>query len=201
MSFSSQIKEELEKKVHRDPGREALRRAFLDCGTIGDPHKAWHLEFDAAGEKEAGEIRKALAAYGITAHQSLRKGKPLVYVKESEAIAEFLNVAGAHQSMMEFENLRIEKGLRGDVNRRVNCDTANINKSLAAAERQIEDIIFLKNAEAIPKELEEFAQLRLENPELSLTELGEMLDPPLGKSGVNHRLRKLSALASELRKD
>ena len=170
---------------------------------MSDPAKGYHLELVCDCQAQAQQLIDLLEGYDIKARSMIRKGHHVVYVKESEAIAEFLNITGAHLCMMELENLRIEKGLRSDVNRRVNCDTANINKSLAASRRQVEDIEYLKQEIGLgrlPENLKLVAELRLENPELNLVQLGEMLQPPVGKSGINHRLRKLQEMAEELRK-
>ncbi len=184
--------------------RSFLRGFFLAGGSMSDPAKGYHLEMVCVSEAQAQQLIGLLESDDIKARSMKRKGHYVVYFKESEAIAEFLNITGAHLCMMDLENLRIEKGLRSDVNRRVNCDTANINKSLAASARQVEDIVFLKQEIGLgrlPEKLKQIAELRLEYPELNLKELGEMLQPPVGKSGINHRLRKLQELAEELRKN
>ncbi|MBO5281608.1 MAG: DNA-binding protein WhiA, partial [Lachnospiraceae bacterium] len=132
----------------------------------------------------------------------LRKKYYVVYIKEGEGIVDLLNVMGAHVSLMNLENLRILKEMRNSINRRVNCETANITKTVNAAGRQIEDILYLREHYGLKKlspGLREMAEVRLEYPDAPLKELGEYLDPPVGKSGVNHRLRKLSELAEQLR--
>ena len=215
MSFSSEVKEELRKISFTSSGKAGnisggkrgaarlfLRDSFLSCGTISDPEKGYHLEFSCEDAETAERIRANLKSFQIRSGVTLRKGKTVVYVKESEAIAEFLNITGAHRSLMELENLRIVKSVRSDVNRRVNCDTANIRKMLEASERQVEDIRYVEKhlgLGKLPEPLRLVAELRLEHPELNLQQLGEMLQPPVGKSGINHRLRKLSAIAEELR--
>ena len=171
---------------------------------MSDPAKSYHLEMVCSTQAQARQLIELMEGFDIRARSMKRKGHHVVYLKESEAISEFLNITGAHLCMMDLENLRIEKGLRSDVNRRVNCDTANINKSLAASRRQVEDIEFLKQEIGLgrlPENLKLVAELRLENPELNLMQLGEMLQPPVGKSGINHRLRKLQDMAEELRKE
>ncbi len=222
MSFSSEVKAELQKKVFTSRQKEGniskygtkpaalsaekrrayLRDCFLRCGTMSDPKKDYRLEFVCDTPELAEGIRSVLMSFGITAHPGTRRGRQILYIRESEAVADFLNVTGAHVSLMEFENLRIEKELRSDVNRRVNCDTANIRKALEAAERQIADIRLIEEKQglgSLPEGLKLVAELRLEYPEMGLTELGELLDPPVGKSGINHRLRRISAMAEELR--
>lgn len=126
----------------------------------------------------------------------------MVYIKEGSQIVDILNVMEAPVSLMELENIRIVKEMRGSVNRQVNCETANINKTVSAAVKQIEDIRFIQSVaglSGLPESLQEMARIRLERPEATLKELGEALEPPVGKSGVNHRLRKLSLVAEELR--
>ena len=132
----------------------------------------------------------------------IRKRYYVVYIKEGNQIVDMLNVIEAHLSLMEFENIRILKEMRGNVNRQVNCETANINKTVSAAVKQINDIVYIRDTigfESLPAGLSEIARVRLEKPEATLKELGEYLEPPVGKSGVNHRLRKLCDLAESLR--
>ena len=182
--------------------RAYLRGCFSCIGSMSDPEKSYHLEFYCSGDTQARQLLEVLEEFAIMARSTVRKGHTIVYLKESEAIAEFLNVVGAVQAMMELENLRIEKELRGDANRRVNCDTANIQKTLNAAERQLEDIRYLERnygLQRLNEPLRQMAEVRLEYPEATLAELGELLDPHVGKSGVNHRLRKLSEIAEEQR--
>ena len=143
-----------------------------------------------------------LEDFGIEARITPRKKNYILYVKEGSQIADILNVMEAHVALMKFENIRILKEMRNSVNRQVNCETANLNKTISAAVKQIEDIQYIQRTigfERLPENLAEIARLRLEQPETTLKELGEMLTPPVGKSGVNHRLRKLSAIAEDLR--
>ncbi|MCR5119259.1 MAG: DNA-binding protein WhiA [Lachnospiraceae bacterium] len=182
--------------------RAYLRGMFLCGGSVSDPRKGYHLEIVCQKEETADQLCGIFADFEVQARKTERKGRVLVYIKESEAISEALNIIGAHRSLMELENLRIEKDLRNDTNRRVNCDTANIEKMLEASERQLEDIRFLKERGllgSLPEGLKIMAEIRLENPELKLKDLGALMDPPIGKSGVNHRLRRLSKLAEEER--
>ena len=182
--------------------RAYLRGCFVSIGSMSDPEKHYHLEFYCSEMPQAEQLQAVLQEFGIKARTTVRKGHTIVYLKESESIADFLSVVGAVQAMMELENLRIEKELRGDANRRVNCDTANIQKTLNAAERQLEDIRYLQERYGLQRlsdPLRQMAEVRLEYPEATLAELGEMLDPKVGKSGVNHRLRKLSEIAEEHR--
>ena len=182
--------------------RAVLTAWFLCLGSVSDPEKNYHCEYVCVSEEQAAQMISLLKDFDITAHRTVRKGRVVVYIKESESIAELLNVIGAHKALMHLENLRIEKGLRNDVNRAVNCDAANAKKVAATSGRQIADITFLRDnigLDNLPDNLGQMALVRLENPDLSLKDLGELLDPPIGKSGVNHRLRKLSELAEEYR--
>ena len=182
--------------------RAFIRGAFLAAGSISDPEKFYHFEIACATEAKAKQIQGLILSMGIEAKIVLRKKYFVVYIKEGSQIVDILNVMEAPVALMELENIRILKEMRGSVNRQVNCETANINKTVSAAVKQKEDIEYLMNTiglEALPVQLREIAQLRLENSEASLKELGNMLSSPVGKSGVNHRLRKISILADELR--
>lgn len=182
--------------------RAFLRGVFLSSGSLSDPNKGYHLEFVCACEEQASQLVDILAGYGVEAHSILRKKYYVVYIKEGEAIVDVLNIMGAHMSLMDLENTRILKEISNSINRRVNCETANIAKTVGAASKQTEDIIYIRDnygLKRLPDRLREIAEVRLENPEATLKELGELLDPPVGKSGVNHRLRKLSEFAEELR--
>ena len=160
------------------------------------------LEFVCEKEKQAQQIREMIADFELEAKIICRKKHYVVYMKEGAAIVDLLNVMGARLSLMYLENLRVEKEVRNSVNRKVNCEAANITKTVNAASRQIEDILYLQKhygMEKLPENLREMAEIRLEYPESSLQELGRFLNPPVGKSGVNHRLRKLSELADKIR--
>ena len=147
---------------------------------------------------------KLMAAFEVEAKTVLRKRYHVVYIKEGSQIVDILNVMEAPVALMELENIRILKEMRGSVNRQVNCETANINKTVSAAVKQMEDIIYIRDKaglDSLPDNLREIAELRLARPEATLKELGEALDPPVGKSGVNHRLRKLGNMAEVLRQE
>lgn len=183
--------------------RAFLRGAFLCVGSISDPKKAYHLEFVCAGESQARQLQQIIQEFDIEAKIVVRKKYHVVYIKEGAGIVDLLNVMGAHVSLMNLENLRILKEVRNSINRRVNCETANISKTVKAANRQIEDILYLRDhygLEKLPTPLRRMAEVRLEYPDAPLKELGEYLEPPVGKSGVNHRLRKLSELAEQVKK-
>ncbi|MCR4690078.1 MAG: DNA-binding protein WhiA [Lachnospiraceae bacterium] len=182
--------------------RAALRGYFLACGSMSDPSKGYHLEMATQDERAAEQIIRFMAAFSLEGKMIKRKNHFVVYLKEGEGIADFLKVIGAGRSLLEFENTRILKDMRGRVNRKVNCEAANISKIVAASARQVEDIRLIDRMmglENLSPTLRQMAYLRLEQPDASLEELGKLADPPVGKSGVNHRLRKLSELAETLR--
>ena len=182
--------------------RAFIRGAFLAAGSISAPEKFYHFEIVCPTEPKAEQLKNIIATFDIEAKIVLRKKYYVVYIKEGSQIVDILNVMEAPVSLMELENIRIVKEMRGSVNRQVNCETANINKTVSAAVKQIEDIRFIQSVaglSGLPESLQEMARIRLERPEATLKELGEALEPPVGKSGVNHRLRKLSLVAEELR--
>lgn len=203
MSFSGEIKKELEKKsFSKNPARAFLRDAFLETGSMSNPEKGYHLEFVCEEDAYAAKIIETMRAFEIAAKRVQRKRYTVVYIKESEDIVRLLNVMGAHNCLMNLENLRIIKDMRNSINRRVNCETANISKTVSAANKQIEDIEYIRKHygfDDLSENLREMAKIRLEYPDATLKELGEYLVPPVGKSGVNHRLRKLSELADSIK--
>ena len=182
--------------------RAFLRGAFLASGSITDPEKSYHFEIVCATEPKAKQIQSIMATFNVEAKIVVRKKYFVVYIKEGDQIVDMLNVMEAPLALMELENIRIVREMRGNVNRQVNCETANINKTVSAALKQINDITYIRDTigfESLPPNLAEMARLRLEKPEATLKELGEDLEPPVGKSGVNHRLRKLCEMADKLR--
>lgn len=182
--------------------RAYLRGIFMCIGSISDPQKSYHLELVCEMEEQAVQIKEIMSSFEIEAKILQRTGHYVVYLKEGAAIVDFLNVVEAHKSLMEFENMRIVKEMRNSINRRVNCEAANITKTVNAATRQVEDILFLQKnygLSRLPSNLCEMAQVRLEHPDATLLELGQFLDPPVGKSGVNHRLRKICDIADGIR--
>ena len=183
--------------------RAFLRGAFLCIGSMSDPEKSYHLEMVCDNIFQAEQIKDILLMFELDAKIVTRKKHFVVYLKEGSNIVDFLNVCEAHVALMELENLRIVKEMRNSINRRVNCETANIAKTVSAATKQIEDIIFIRDFigfSKLPDSLREMAQVRLDYPEAALKELGQYLDPPVGKSGVNHRLRKLCEIADANRR-
>lgn len=182
--------------------RAYLRGCYMAVGSMSDPYKSYHLELVCGLQAQAEQLLKILHDFSLDAKMIIRKKYHVVYMKEGENIADFLNITEAHKALMEFENTRIYKGMRNMVNRKVNCEAANITKTVNAATRQVEDIRLIREKmglEGLPEPLRQMAYVRLENPQASLGELGKLLDPPVGKSGVNHRLRKLGELVKELK--
>ena len=182
--------------------RAFLRGAFLCAGSISEPEKTYHFEIVCMTPERAQQICDMMKTFNIDGKCITRKKYHVVYIKEASQIVDMLNVMEAHVSLMELENIRILKEMRNSVNRRVNCETANISKTVSAAVKQIEDITYIRDTvgfSELTDGLKEIAELRLQYPEASLVELGKLLSTPVGKSGVNHRLRKLSVLADELR--
>ncbi len=182
--------------------RAYIRGAFQAAGSMSDPEKNYHLEIVSSDEETAEQLKEVLNFFELDAKIVLRKKYYVVYMKEGSKIVDALNIMEAHIALMELENVRILKEMRNTVNRRVNCETANINKTVSAAVKQAQDIRYIiqhKGIHHLNKGLQDVAYLRLENPEATLKELGDMLDPPVGKSGVNHRLKKISKMAEEMR--
>ena len=182
--------------------RSFIRGAFLAAGSVSDPNKAYHFEIVVNQEQNGELLCEVMRSFDIDAKMITRKYHYVVYVKEGAQIVDLLNVMEAHVALMNFENVRILKDMRNTINRKVNCEAANINKTVKAATRQVEDILYIKEKiglATLAEGLEEVALLRIEYPEASLKELGEMLNPPVGKSGVNHRLKKLCEIAEGLR--
>lgn len=178
--------------------RAYLRGAFICTGSMSNPQSSNHLEFVISNEKPARQLKDILNGFLLDAKITKRKKYFVVYIKDGTAIVDLLNIMGAHNALLKVENLRVEKEVRNLVNRKVNCEAANIGKTISAAARQIEDISYIKDNSgfaSLPDNLRQIAELRLEYPDATLQELGELLNPPIGKSGVNHRLRKLSDIA------
>lgn len=175
-----------------------LRGAFLAGGSISDPEKTYHLELTSRTRTQARVLAIIMEYFKLRARIILRKGSYVTYLKEGENIVDFLNIVGAHNALMELENVRIVKDMRNNVNRIVNCETANLGKTVNASLRQVENIRYIASNigfDKLPASLRDIAALRLEHSSASLAELGQLLSPSLGKSGVNHRLRKLDAIA------
>ena len=175
---------------------------FLACGSVNDPSKAYHLEFACPEDGLAQQLETLLHDIGVTARTMVRRGQSIVYIKGSESIEDTLTFIGAPQCTLELMNMKIYKDIRNKANRIANCDAANIDKVVKAAMKQIEDIKLIDRAvglDNLSDELREVAQLRLDNIDMSLQEIGETLGEPISRSGVNHRFKKLAKMAEELR--
>ena len=182
--------------------RAIIRGAFLSAGSMSDPEKSYHFEIVCAGEEKARQLMDLINSFDMDAKVVMRKKSYVVYLKEGAQIVDMLNIMEAHISLLNLENVRIIKEMRNSVNRQVNCETANINKTVSAAVKQLEDINYIKNTrglDSLPENLREVALVRLQYPQAPLKELGTYLEPAVGKSGVNHRLRRLGEMAEEMR--
>lgn len=182
--------------------RAFLKGVFMTSGSISDPNKGYHLEIVCNNDVRASFIKNLMKEFDIEGRTVKRKRYRVVYVKDGTMIVDLLNIMGAHISLMNMENVRILKDISNNINRRVNCEAANLNKTVSAAVKQIQDINYIietKGIQYLPENLRTLAEARLDAEDASLKELGEMMNPPLGKSGVNHRLRKISEIADELR--
>lgn len=175
---------------------------FLTCGSIIDPNKEYHMEYVTPYFKLSNDLHDILLMIGVNAKRSERKGVYVLYVKESENIEDILTFMGATNCSLEIMNIKILKDVRNKANRIANCDNANIEKTINASAKQVEDIMLIEEKyglSSLSEDLREIAEIRMENPELSLRELGQMLNQPIGRSGVNHRMKRLSMIAENLR--
>lgn len=175
---------------------------FLACGSVNDPSKEYHLEFTVPQERLSHELSVLLGDISVSARTVIRRGQHIVYIKESESIEDVLTFIGAQQCTLELMNVKIWKDVRNKANRIANCDSANIDKVVKAAMKQIEDIRLIQQTsglDSLSQELREIAEIRLENNDMSLQEIGESLSVPISRSGVNHRFKKLAAMADEIR--
>lgn len=182
--------------------RAFVRGAFLSTGSIMNPNKSYHFEIVCNCEEKALQLVKIMEIFNIDSKIVARKGYFVVYIKEGESIVDILNVMEAHVALMNFENVRILKDMSNYYNRQVNCETANIKKTVTTACRQIEAIRYIEDTigiDSLPENLQEIARVRTEYPDTPLKDLGGLLTNPIGKSGVNHRLRKICEIAEELK--
>ena len=201
--FPENIKAEVIKK--RCCKKAALRGIFLACGAISDPTKGfgYHLELGFDSEEKAKDVVKLINSFGLKGKISHRRNRFIVYLKDGEQIEDFLSVVGAASQLFKFQDVRIQKEMRNTANRQINCDTANLEKTISAAQQQIADIEYIKNVKNLnylTGKLRETAMLRIQNPEMPLSELCLMFDPPLTKSGLNNRFKKIADIADKLRK-
>ncbi|WP_102344914.1 DNA-binding protein WhiA [Bacillus sp. Marseille-P3661] len=184
--------------------RSYLRGAFLAGGSVNNPEtSSYHLEIFSLYEEHNDSLCDLMNSFDLNAKTLERKKGYICYLKEGEKISELLNIVGAHQALLHFEDVRIVRDMRNSVNRLVNCETANLNKTIGAAIRQVENIRFIKDTvglETLPDKLREIAELRITYQDVTLKELGEMVSGgTISKSGINHRLRKIDEIADKLR--
>lgn len=201
-SFMHEIDDELVKKDCCK--RSYLRGAFLAGGSVNNPEtSSYHLEIFSLYESHSIDLTQLMNHYGLNAKTLERKKGYISYMKEAERISDFLSLIGGYQALLKFEDVRIVRDMRNSVNRLVNCETANLNKTISAAMRQVENIQLIDQEIGIselPVRLQEIARLRVQNQDISLKELGEMVSTGvISKSGVNHRLRKLDEIAEKIR--
>lgn len=184
--------------------RAYIRGAFLGAGSITNPERSYHLEFVSNNNEHANFLSNLINEFGLNSKIIKRKDNYVIYLKEAEQISDLLTIIGATNSVLEFENIRVVKYMKNRVNRIVNCETANLSKTVEASIKQVEDILYIQNTIGLDKldlPLQEVALLRVENRDSSLKEIGDMLNPPIGKSGINHRLNKIKKIASKLRSE
>jgi len=214
MSFASEVKEELlglkmwdvnsSMKQEEQIIRLSIREAFIQSGFINDPNKEYHLEVLFRTKKKAEELKILLEQFNIDSGTTKKGAGYIVYMKDGEDIVNFLALIGANNAVLRFEEIRVFKDARNNVNRIVNCETANLNKTLEASTNQIECIKYLKQHKkfsTLPDNLKEISEIRLKNPDLSYEEIGKLLKNPLSKSGVSHRLSKVSKIVEELKNE
>ena len=184
---------------NQEEKKAIIRGTFMGAGSINNPEREYHLEMEVTNEQNMNTVLDLLSEFGIKAKYMEAKNKYYIYLKEGEEISKFLALIGAAKAVMKFEDIRIQKEMRGKVNRLVNCETANLNKTINASIEQIAAIRKLQENGEFKKlddNLKEIALLRLENPDMSLIELGKKLKVPIGKSGVNYRLKKIMEIAN-----
>lgn len=199
INFDFGIPEDL---INKDCCKRAyIRGCFMGCGSISDPEKSYHAEFVNNKEVHSEGLCELLKSYDIKAKRVYRKNYYVTYIKESDQICDLMNLMGAYNALLDYENVRAVKETRNRINRVINCETANLDKIVDTSMRQINNIRVLKKYKVIdrlPENLRDLAYLRVKHSNASLKELGQMLKPPLGKSGVNHRLKKIEEIAEEL---
>lgn len=214
MSFATDVRDELlnlkmwdvnsQMKQEEQIAKLSIREEFIKSGFMSDPRKDYHLEVLLKTKKKAEEFRTLLQYFNIQAKITKKGNGYITYIKDGEAIAEFLALIGANNAVLRFEEIRVLKDARNNVNRIVNCETANLNKTLEAAKIQIDNIKYLKQHkkfDTLPENLKEVAKIRLQNPDLSYEEIGNKLKKPMSKSCVSHRLNKLNTIAEELKNE
>jgi DNA-binding protein WhiA len=181
--------------------RAYVRGAFLSHGSVTNPERTYHLEIFTEKSEVAERVLLTINSLGLSARMTGRKGDLVVYLKDGDQIVTLLNLMGAHKALLHVENVRIVKDMRNQVNRLVNCETANVDKTIKAAVAQIEAVEKIQkhmDLSELPPKMAEIARLRVENPYASLKELGEMAEPPISKSGVSYRIQQLINMSKSL---
>lgn len=209
MSFSSELREELIELKMWDNGSSLnqdeqlakllIREAFIKKGFINNPNKDYHLEILFKSKKKSEQIKEVIENFGINIKSTKKDSLYMLYLKDGEEISAFLALMGANKAVLKFEEIRVIKDTRNNINRLVNCETANLSKTINAAVKQIESIEMLKKSkkyEMLSDNLKELACLRTQNPDATYEELGKMLSKPIGKSGVSHRLDKILKISN-----
>ena len=190
---------EYAENLSMDQIRWLIKGAYLGAGSINNPEKKYHLEIGFTQKQDAENVVKYLKAFDVKSNKIEKSNQYAIYIKDGEEISKFLALLGANKSVLRFEEIRVQREMNNKINRIVNCETANLNKTINASIEQVEAIRKLKKSgkfEKMNEPLKEIAQLRLENPNASLVELGKMLKKPVGKSGVNYRLKKIMEIAN-----
>ncbi|MBS6251972.1 MAG: DNA-binding protein WhiA [Clostridia bacterium] len=198
--YTKNIEELYQEKEGVEQKKAIIKGAFLGSGSINNPENLYHLEIVLSNEENMIFLKKIIESLNINTKELITKTRFSIYMKEAEEISNLLALIGANKAVMKFEDIRIQKEMRGKVNRIVNCETANLNKTINASIEQIGAIKKLQETgkfNKLDENLKEIAKLRLENPNISLIELGKMLKKPIGKSGVNYRLKKIMEMADE----
>ena len=188
-----------EKNINEEDLKAIIRGAFLGGGSVNNPESKYHLEIVLSTQNNANTLSNILSTFTINAKKLERKNGCSIYIKDGEEISKFLALIGASKGVLKFEEIRVLRDMKNNINRKVNCETANLNKTVGAAVKQIEAIKKIQKTgkfETLPENLKELANLRLENPDASLIELGNLLKEPIGKSGVNHRINKIIEIAN-----
>ncbi|MCL2578199.1 MAG: DNA-binding protein WhiA [Defluviitaleaceae bacterium] len=200
-SFTKIVRNEINEKKRMDKNRAFVRDCFISGGVISNPRRTYHLEF-TLDESNADRLMKILTIFELRPKKIARGGHFVVYLKEADEIADVLKIIRANKSLLALEEMRVEKAIANNINRKVNFETANLTKTVDAAQSQIDAIKFIAKTtglSVLSAPLEKVARLRLENENLSMAEIGELLEPPISKSGVNHRLRKLCKIAENMK--
>ena len=202
--ITTKKKVEVDTEIENEEEIKAIvRGSFMGAGSVNDPKNKYHLEIVFQSEENAKKIKELIDKVRINCKILKREKNYIIYMKDGEDIANFLAFIGANKAVLNFEDIRVLRDIRNNVNRLVNCETANLNKVIKTSVKQIEDIKLIKKKNKfnnLSEKENELADLRIKNPDATLTELGKMLKKPIGKSGVNHRLKAISELAEELRK-